>query len=252
MSVRDGTPHFARPLYAPSEGKTYTGGRSAWEKIRSRGQLPRKPPIESQPRTSQPPPPPDWKQRVKVAEAARARTLDRSSRYPNGPRDKAPRRPPPVKRRCLHCNGLFTPDHNAIKICSDECRRLRGLELMRINGKRQRERERDRRRMVRRTCKVCGNPFSPYVDGGKETVCSELCAKRNRNERMRGVNRAARARRKAEVPTCPECGDDLENAGGGVKTCSPACAMAWARRVLERYERKHGPIPTPGAGTGER
>ena len=102
------------------------------------------------------------------------------------------RNPPPlcyVLMPCIHCWKQFEPPLKQTKICSKECRRLRGVEQANMRYKPRGE--------ARRECVQCGKTFK--ASHGTRKTCGKECAREYRLLRTRDWHKDAAKRKEDAV-----------------------------------------------------
>ena len=123
-------------------------------------------------------------------------------------------------RPCVHCGKQFEPPLKQVRICSKECRRLRGVEQTNMRYKPRGE--------ARRECAQCGKTFK--TSHGIQKTCGKECAREYRLQGIRDWHRES-ARKKENEALRRRCAEILAAVPPGSMTEDEG--MEYARNELE-------------------
>ena len=128
-------------------------------------------------------------------------------------------------RPCIHCGKPFEPPLKQVKICSKECRRLRGVERANMRYKPRGE--------ARRECVQCGKTFK--TSHGTQKTCGKECAREYRLLQVRKWHKDA-AGQKEDAMLRRRCSEILAAVPPG--TMTEAEGMEYARSELESKRQR--------------
>ena len=128
-------------------------------------------------------------------------------------------------RPCIHCGKQFEPPLKQTKICSKECRRLRGVTQANMRYKPRGE--------ARRECVRCSKTFK--TSHGTQKTCGKECAREYRLLRTRRWHKAT-AKRKEDEKIRRRCAEILEAVPPG--TMTEAEGMEYVKDELKSNPRR--------------
>ena len=203
-----------------------------------RGDVPRRPTIESPPRTHQPPPPKDWRRQVEAARASRAaeakmaaRRAEARARGAAARRRREPARPKAPSTIVCEVCGLETPRRSSNQTtCPGPCRLARNRQRWEAANAARKARQGP---IEPRDCVHCDTRFQP--ESRRRRLCSSACQEARKAE-QETVNAALKRLQKAPEPRpCLWRLLPFTPAHGGAGVCSTTCAKARANyRARER------------------
>ena len=213
-------PKYPRAGYLRTESPTYQGKKGIREQLRRKGEIPRKPAIESSftPIAS----------RLKKADRPLVLDPKKAKEARDSALDKIikKRGPSPAKvaffRTCANpaCVAKFKMLRSNQQFCSVPCRRA-------IQNTRRPSRK---TQMRTRPCLQCGKYFLP--ESHQERLCSETCRVLRKADKNKVFEkeRTGRRGRKIVEKTCRECGEKFTPGHSSIQVCSDECRALRKKR----------------------